>query len=138
MRPLQQELTQLRRGEHQRRNAASAARTRAAQEHMAAVRANRGTASVSIYTNLTQLSARGARPVSVNGVPMALRDSSGRTYLLFGHWRTDTAGWALANIDESAPTTRVQNIGVRVDGNEATIEQLLKTLDLAALKAAIR
>lgn len=138
MRPLQQELTQLRRGQHQSREAASAASTRSAREHAEAARANRSTASVSIYTNLPQLSARGGKPVSIAGVPLALRDSLGRTYLLFGKWRNDAAGWPTAALDESAPSVRVQNVGVRIDGNEATTEQLLKALDLAALKAAIK
>lgn len=138
MRPLQQELTQLRRRQHQSREAASAASTRSAREHAEAARANRSTASVSIYTNLPQLSARGGKPVSIAGVPLALRDSLGRTYLLFGKWRNDAAGWPTAALDESAPTVRVQNVGARIDANEATTEQLLKALDLAALKAAIK
>ncbi len=129
MGPLQRELRELRNVERRARAADGAARTRAAQARMEEARADRRDASVSIQTNLRQSEMRGSRPVSVNGVPLAFRDGGGATQLLFGGWR-HAGSFALAQIDESVPTTRVQNARVRIDANQPVTEQLLAALDV--------
>jgi hypothetical protein len=132
MAPVARELAELRRAEREERAAAGAARTHAAQARMEEARANRRTASVSMHTNLRQAETRGARPASVDGVPLALRDGSGGMQLLLGAWQR-SGSFALATIDESLATTRVQNLRVRIDGNEAATAELLERLDLKAL-----
>lgn len=136
MGPLQKELRELRNIERQERAAATGARTQAAQSRMPEQRASRRDASVSIHTNLRQRELRGARPVAMSGVPSAFRDGRGVTHLLFGEWR-QSGNFALAPIDETAPTTRVQAVSVRIDANEAMTEQLLEKLDLTAVKEVI-
>ena len=131
MAPVQRELAELRRAEREERAAAGAARTQAARARMDEARANRRDASVSIQTNLRQAETRGARTVSVDGVPFALRDG-GATYLLLGDWQR-SGSFAMANIDESLATTRVQSLRVRIDGNEAATAELLERFDVKAL-----
>jgi hypothetical protein len=75
---------------------------------------------------------RGAKPAPVSGVPLALRDGRGATHLLFGDWE-HLGNYASNPFDEAAPTTRVQDVSVRLDGNDAVTEQLLKKLDLSAI-----
>lgn len=136
MAPLQRELAELRRREREERGATGAARTRAAQTRMEEARANRRDASVSIQTNLRQAPTRGARPVSVSGVPLALREGGGATHLFLGGWER-SGSFAMARIDESVPTTRVQSLRVRIDGNETVAEQLLDALNVKAVAAVI-
>lgn len=136
MAPVQRELAELRRTERDERAAAGAARTQAAQARTAEERRNRRDASVSIQTNLTQAETRGARPVSVDGVSLALRDGGGSTHLFLGHWRR-SGTFAMANIDESVPTTRVQSMRVRIEGNEAAAAELLERFDLKALASLV-
>jgi len=132
MGPLQRELRELRNVERRARAADGEARTRAAQARMEEARANRRDASVSIQTNLRQSEMRGSRPLSVNGVPLAFRERSGATQLVFGGWRR-SGSFALAQIDESVPTTRVQNARVRIDANDPVTEQLLATMDVKSV-----
>jgi hypothetical protein len=132
MAPVARELAELRRAERGERAAAAAARTQAAQGRMEEARANRRTASVSMHTNLRQADTRGARPVSVDGVALALRDGSGGLQLLLGNWQR-SGSFSMANIDESLSTSRVQSLRVRIDGNEAATAELLERLDLKAL-----
>lgn len=136
MRPLQHELGELRSLERRARAADSQARTRAAQARMQEERANRRDASISIVTNLRQSEMRGARPVSVSGVPLAFQDASGVTQLLLGSWRR-SGNFALAQLDESAPTTRVQNIRVRIDANQPVTELLIQALNVKAVHDAV-
>jgi hypothetical protein len=131
MQPVHRELAELRRAEREERAAAGAARTQAAHARMEEALANRRTASVSIQSNLRQAEARGARAVPVDGVPVALRDGGG-TQLLLGDWQ-HSGRFALANIDESLATTRVQSLRVRIDGNEAVAAELLERFDVKAL-----
>jgi len=136
MAPVQRELADLRRAEHGERAAAGAARTQATQARMAEERRNLRNALVSIQTNLTQAETRGARPVSVKDVPLALRDGGGGTHLFLGHWRR-SGTFAMAKIDESVPTTRVQSIRVRIEGNEGAAAELLERFDLKALASLV-
>ena len=137
MAPLQQELMDLRRAESGRRGADSEARTRATQERMAQVRANRRDASVSIYVNAGQRQMQGAQPTTVNGAPRAFRDRSGATHLLFGDWR-QSGSFAVATLEESGSTTRVQNIVMRIDGSEPVAAVLLRTSDLGAIGELVK
>jgi hypothetical protein len=132
MAPLHRELAQLRRQMHAARATAGAANTRTAQKRMEEARANRRDASVAVHTNLRQAEMRGARPVAVGDVPLAFRDGAGATHLLFGDWRR-SGSFAMSRIDETAPTTRVQNLRVRIDANEPAGAQLLAALDAKAL-----
>ena len=132
MAPVLNELAELRRAEREERSAAGAARTQAARARMEGARADRRDASVSIQTNVRQAETRGARAVSVDGVPVALRDGGGATHLLLGDWQR-SGSFAMANIDESLATTRVQSLRVRIDGNEAATAELLERFDVKAL-----
>jgi hypothetical protein len=132
MAPLQRELAELRRAEREERAAAGAVRTQAALARNEQARANRRDALVSIQTNVSQAEARGARPMSVGGVPLALRDGGGATHLFLGDWRR-SGSFAMANIDEALATTRVQSLRVRIDGNEAAAAELLERFDVKAL-----
>jgi hypothetical protein len=136
MGPLQRELRELRNVERRARAADGEARTRAAQARMEEARANRRDASVSIQTNLRQSEMRGSRPLSVDGVPLAFRERSGATQLVFGGWRR-SGSFALAQIDESVPTTRVQNARVRIDANEPVTEQLLAAMDVKSVGESV-
>ena len=132
MAPLHRELAQLRRQVREARAAAGAATTGTAQKRMEEARANRRDASVVVHTNLRQAEMRGARPVPVSNVPLAFRDGGGATHLLFGDWRRSGA-FAMSQIDESAPSTRVQNLRVRIDANEPAGALLIEALDVKAL-----
>ena len=136
MAPVHRELTELRRAMREERSAAGAAQTRAAQARTEEARANRRDASVSIQTNLRQAQTRGARPISVAGAPLALRDGNGAIHVLLGAWQ-QTGNFAVAHIDESAPTTRVHSLRVRIDGNEAVSDELLQGLDMKAVAALV-
>ena len=136
MAPLQRELAELRRAGRDERAAASTARSQAAQARMDEARDNRRTASVSMHTNLRQAETRGARPVSVDGVAVALRERDGGLQLLLGNWQR-SGSFAMATVDESLATTRVQSLRVRIDGNEAAAAQLLERLDAKALAALV-
>lgn len=136
MAPVQRELAELRRAEREERAADGAARTQAAQTRMAEDRRNRRDALVSIQTNLTQAETRGARTISVEGVPLALRDGGGGTHLFLGNWRR-SGSFAMAKVDESVPTTRVQSMRVRIEGNEAAATELFERFDLKALASLV-
>lgn len=133
MAPLQRELMELRRAQSGRRAADSEARTHAAQARMAEARAHRRDASVSIQVNAAQAAMRGAEPVPASGASLALRERAGATHLLFGDWR-HSGSFAMATIDESAATTRVQAVHVRIDGSDDMSTELLRALDLNAVK----
>ena len=133
MGPLQKELMALRRAESGRRAADTDTRTRAAQARMAEARANRRDASVTIYANSGQGQMRAAEPMPVSGASLALRERGGAAHLLFGEWR-HSGSFATAKIDESAATTRVQAVHVRVDASEDMSGELLRALDLNAVK----
>lgn len=136
MRPLQTELRELRNRAREQRAAAAQVQTRAAQARTQAAGAARRDASVSIAANLRQRDVYPARRLEAGGAPLALRDGSGTTHLFYGPWRR-SGNSALASLDESAPTTRVQALSVRIDANEAMTEQLLGKLDLTAVKDVI-
>jgi hypothetical protein len=137
MGPPHKELMELRRAESRQRDAESRAHTEAAFAHAKEELANRRVASVHLYTNSGQKQVRGSKPVSITGVPLALRDGRGATHLLFGDWK-HLGNYASNPLDESAPTTRVQEVSVRLDGSDAVTEQLLNALDLNAIKSVMQ
>lgn len=69
--------------------------------------------------------------------PLALRNGRGATHLLFGDWK-HLGNYASNPLDESAPTIRVQEVSVYLDGSDAVIEQLLNALDLNTIKSVVR
>lgn len=130
--PLLKELSEIRTAQRLQREAQNKANTDAAFAHAREELANRPVASVSILVNSDQASARAAKPVTVPGVSLALHDTGGTTHLLFGNWKQ--FGTMAANpFDESAPTTRVQDVIVDITGSDAVTDQLLKKLDLTAI-----
>jgi hypothetical protein len=136
MGPLRKELTELRGGQHWQQEAHNNAATQAAFARAEEARANRRDARVTLIANSGQMQVRGAQPVSISGVPLALRDARGRTHLLFGEWR-HTGNFAEHPNDESAPTTRVQDASAGIDANDALTEHFLKTLDLRLMQSIV-
>ena len=128
------ELAALRDGERRQRDAESKAQTAAAFARAQEQLANRRDASVHLYANSGQKQVRGAKPVPVAGVPLALRDGRGATHLLFGDW-VHLGNYASNPFDEAAPTTRVQDVSVRLDGNDAVTQHFLKAFDLLSIQA---
>lgn len=137
MGPPQKELMELRGSERRQRDAESKAHTEAAFARSEEALANRRDASVHLYANSGQKQVRGSKPVSVAGVPLALRDGRGATHLLFGDWK-HFGNYVLNPFDESVPTTRVQDMSVRIDGNNEVVGQLLGKIDLNALQAVVQ
>jgi hypothetical protein len=134
--PLLKELSEIRATQHSQREMENKASTDAAVAHARDELANRPVASVSILVNSDQVSARAAKPVTVAGVSLALHDAAGKTHLLFGNW-TQLGPIAANPFDESAPTTRVQDVIVDITGSDAVTDQLLKALDVAAIRNLI-
>jgi hypothetical protein len=136
MKPLQNELRVLRNEMRAKRAGAAQAKTRQAQQRMQAARADRRDASVSIHANLRQQDVYPARRVDVGNAPLALRDGAGATHLFYGPWRR-SGNFAVASIDDSGATTRVQAVSVRIDANEPMTEALLGKLDLDAVRKMV-
>ena len=137
MGPPQKELRELRDVERRQRAAESKASSDAAFAHAKEELANRRIASVAFYANSGQKQVRASKPVSVPGVPLALYQGMGATHLLFGDWK-HSGHYAASPFDLSAPTTRVQDVSVRIDGNDAVTAQLLGKIDLKALQALMQ
>jgi hypothetical protein len=132
--PLQKELMEIRTGQRSQREAANKANTDAAFARAKEELANRPVALVAILVNSDQATARAAKVVTVPGVDLALRDSGGKSHLLFGNWKQ--FGSLAANpFDPSLPTTRVQDAIVDITGSDAVTEELLKKLDLSAIRS---
>jgi hypothetical protein len=136
MKPLQNELRVLRNEMRAKRAGAAQAETRQGQQRMQAARANRRDASVSIHANLRQQDVYPARRIDAGDAPLALRDGAGATHLFYGPWRR-SGNFAVASIDESGATTRVQAVSVRIDANESMTEALLGKLDLEAVRQMV-
>ena len=137
MRPVQEELSKLRRAEAGVRAAESEALTAAAVAQDRAAEERRTDASVSITANLAWVQVQGAEALDAPGADVAIRKSGG-LILLVGPWkfgRGDTA--AGATIDESAPRSRVQSIAVEISGNPATAEALRGKLGVARLRPLV-
>jgi hypothetical protein len=137
MGPAQKELMEIRDGERRQRAAESKAHTEAAFAHQKEELANRRVASVSFDANSGQKQVRASQPVSIPGVPLALRQGMGATHLLFGDWK-HFGNYAASAFDPSAPTTRVQDVSVRVVGNDEVTAQLLGKIDLNAVRSVLQ
>ncbi|MDB5923328.1 MAG: hypothetical protein JWN13_2264 [Betaproteobacteria bacterium] len=137
MNPPRKELMELREGERRQREAQSKVSTEAAFARAEEELANRRVASVSLLTNSGQMQVRGSKPVSVAGVPLALRQARGATHLLFGDWK-HFGNYAASPFDLSAPTTRVQDVSVRILGNDEVTTQLLGKIDLNAVRSVMQ
>jgi hypothetical protein len=131
--PLLKELSEIRAAQHVQRETQNKADTDAAFARAREELANRPVASISILLNSDQASARAAKVVTVPGVSLALHDAGGTTHLLFGNW-TQLGPIAANPFDESAPTTRVQDVIVDITGSDGVTDQLLKALDLVAIR----
>src|SRR5512147_502622 len=138
MRPVQEELSKLKRAEAGARAAESEARTAAAVAQARTADENRTDAGVSITANLAWLQVRGGEALDAPGVDVAIREP-GHVALLLGPWNFDRrqASGAGAAIDESVPRTRVQTIAVEINANSATAEALRGKVDVAALRRLI-
>jgi len=137
MRPVQEELSKLRRAEAGARATQLEAHTAAAVAHDRAVEENRQDASVSITANLAGLQVRGAEALDSPGADVAIRQSGG-VVLLVGPWRFGRGdGAAVATLDDSAPRTRVRTVAVEIAGNAATAEALRGNVRLAGLRPLV-
>ena len=137
MRPVQEELSTLRRAESGARAAELEAHTAAAVAHDRAVEESRTDAGVSITANLAWVQVRGAEALEAAGADVAIRHSGG-VVLLVGPWRFGRGEAAAgATIDESAPRTRIQTIAVEITGNAATAEALRGKVGVAGLRPLV-
>ena len=137
MRPVQEELSKLRRAESGARAAESEARTAVAVAHARAVEERRTDASVSITANLAWVQLHGAEVFDAPGADVAIRKSGG-VVLLVGPWSFGRGeGAAGAKIDDSAPRTRVQTIAVEIAGNPAAAEALRGKIGVAGLRRLV-
>ena len=139
IRPVQEELSRLRKAESGARAAELEEHTAAARAQQRAAEERRTDASVSITANLAwlQLHGEAAEPLDSPGADAAIRKSGG-VVLLLGPWRFgrgDTA--AGATIDAAAPPSRVQSIAVEISGNRATTESLRAQVGVAGLRTLI-
>ncbi len=134
MRPVQEELSKLKRAEAGARAAELKAHTAAALAQDRAAEERRTDASVSITANLAWLQVQGAEPLEAPGADVAIRRSGG-VILLLGPWRFARGDAAAgATIDEAAPRTRVQTIAVEISGNPATAEALRGKVGVGGLR----
>ena len=131
------ELRQIQQVERQQREAYSASQREAAVAQTTAMLANRRIAQVSLNTNSGRALARASKVVSIPGVPLAIAAPGFSTNLLFGSGWTHTGHEAHRPWDPSAPTSRVQDVNVRVQGNHEVMQALIGRLDLKALDAVI-
>lgn len=137
MRPVQDELSKLKRAEAGARAAQAEAHTAAAFAHARAAEEARTDASVSITANLAALQVRGAEALESPGADVAIRQS-GSVALLLGPWKYARGdGAAVATLDDAAPRARVQTIAVEITGNAATADALRGSVRLAGLRPLV-
>jgi hypothetical protein len=137
MRPVQEELSTLRRAESGARAAELEARTAAAVAHDRAVEESRTDAGVSITANLAWVQVRGAEALEAAGADVAIRHAGG-VVLLVGPWRFGRGEAAAgATVDEAAPRTRIQTVAVEITGNAATAEALRGKVGVAGLRPLV-
>jgi hypothetical protein len=122
--------------------AAAARASATGAERLAQARAHSARAKVVAWigTNFSQVAtARGAERMDVPGARAGLRDrSSGRVLVLFGDWALEEgAPWALATLDESGATARVQNLVVEIGGDPETTGALVRAVDAARLQGLV-
>lgn len=137
MNPPRKELMDIRQAEHAKRTAENAALHEAAVAQTKASLANRRVAHVTINTNSGRALARASKVISVPGVSLAITEPGFSTSLLFGSGWTHQSHQAFRPWAPSAPTSRVQDVNVRVEGNEEAMRALIDALDLQALDALI-
>lgn len=134
MRPVQEELSTLRRSEAAGRAAELDAHTAAAVAHDRAVEEARRDARVEITANAAAVQFRKADAMDPAGADLALRKSGGLV-LLLGPWSFapgDTL--ARATMDASAPRARVQTVAVEISGSPTAATALHEKVGLAALR----
>ncbi len=139
IRPVQEELSKLRKAESGARAAELEEHTAAALAQDRAAEERRTDASVSITANLAWLQVQGeaAEPLDAPGADAAIRKSGG-VVLLLGPWRFGRGDAAAgATIDVAAPRTRVQSIAVEINGNRATTESLRGKVGVTGLRSLI-
>ena len=137
MRPIHEELSNLKRAEAGARAAELEAHTAAAVAHARAAEENRTDASVSITANLAWVQVRGAEAFEVPGADFAIRQSGG-VVLLLGPWSSGRSEAApRATMDESASRTRIQTIAVEISGNTTTAEALRGKVGVAGLRRLV-
>jgi hypothetical protein len=133
----QKELMQIRDAERRQRAAEAAALHDTVVAQTKASLANRRVAEVSINTNSGRALSRASRIVDVPGTALAIADPGSGTNLLFGRGWTHSGHQAFRPWDPQAPLTRVQDVNVRVDGPQETVQALVRALDSKALDAVI-
>jgi hypothetical protein len=134
MRPVREELSNLRDAERKARAAKLEAHTAAAVAADRAAEERRTDASVSIVANLAWLQLHEAEPLDLAGAEVAVRHREGIA-LFLGPWRCGRGeAVAGATLDASAPRMRVQAIAVEINGNTATAEALRGTVGVEGLR----
>jgi hypothetical protein len=73
----------------------------------------------------------------IPGTALAISQPGFSTSLLFGKGWQFMSNEAYRPWDPSAPLSRVQDVNVRVDGNDEVMQALIGSLDLKALDAII-
>jgi hypothetical protein len=112
------ELMEIRQAERLQRNAENARQHEAAVAQNKAMLANRRVAHVTINTNSGRALSRASRVVSIPGTSLAITQLGISTSLLFGNGWTHQLHEAFREWSPSAPTSRVQDVNVRVEGND--------------------
>jgi hypothetical protein len=131
------ELQEIRNAERREREAENARLHDAAVAQTQATLANRRTAQISINTNSGRALARASRVVTLAGVPLAITQPGLSTSLLFGTGWIHRGHEAYRPWAPGVPTWRVQDVNVRVSGNEEVMGARISALDLPALNAVI-
>jgi hypothetical protein len=131
------ELMEIRKAERLRQQAENAARHEATVAQNKQSLANRRIAHVTLNTNSGRALARASRPIVIPGTALAISQPGFSTSLLFGKGWQFMSNEAYRPWDPSAPLSRVQDVNVRVDGNDEVMQALIGSLDLKALDAII-
>ena len=131
------ELMEIRQAERLQRNTENARHHEAAVAQNKAMLANRRVAHVTINTNSGRALSRASRVVSLPDTSLAITQPGLSTSLLFGNGWTHQLHEAFREWSPSAPTSRVQDVNVRAEGNDEVMQALIKQLDLKALNALI-
>ena len=131
------ELKEIQAAERQQRNAENARLHEAAVAQTQTMLANRRTAHISINTNSGRALARASEVVTITGIPLAITQPGLSTNLLFGTGWTHRGHEAYRPWAQGAPTSRVQDVNVGVDGNDEVMRALIGQLDFAALNGLI-
>ena len=131
------ELMEIEKAERLQREADNAAATDAAFAQNKATLANRRIAHVVITTNSGRALARASKVISISSVPFAITQPGFGTNLLFGNGWTHVLHEAYRPWEKGVPLSRVQDVNVRVEGNEEVMQALIGELDPQAVNAVI-